>query len=334
MRSRGQATLARIRCPKQGSGRGGETRLPMHRGPARGSAIETCDPGFESRPAGRPWKMREMYSLIVGAVDGVLSASRLLEGAQGDLDPFVRPDGVLNAARLLAMPVLSMPETGDDSRPQVAQVGNVVSLTLSGRDYHFRFVRDEAIPPIPSERIVAAARALGNDRFDFMRTRWTVKPADLYQQLIAENIIGVPKPSAFSLPALGAEANRIAVMMRFSAEFASVWEALKATADIGGWVCQRADDIWDHSVVLNDVVALIARSKVVICDVTGRNANVFYEAGIAHTLGRELILITQSAADVPFDLRAHRYLSYVANSEGLADLRERLLSRLKTLMAR
>ncbi len=47
----------------------------------------------------------------------------------------------------------------------------MVSLTLSGRDYHFRFVRDEAIPPISSERIVAAAAVLGSDRFDFMRTR-------------------------------------------------------------------------------------------------------------------------------------------------------------------
>lgn len=167
-----------------------------------------------------------------------------------------------------------------------------------------------------------------------MRTRWTVKPADLYQLLIVENIIGIPRPTAFSLPGLGAEANRIAVMMPFSAEFTSVWEALRATADVGGWVCQRADDIWDDSVVINDVVALIASSKVVICDLTGRNANVFYEAGIAHTLGREVVVITQSAADVPFDLRHHRYLTYLANSEGLIALRVALTSRVTTLMAR
>lgn len=275
-----------------------------------------------------------MFSLIVGALDGILPASRVLEGLDGDLDTFFRPGGVLDVARLLAMPVLLMPEIGDEGRPQVAQVGNVVSLTHSHREYHFHFVRDETIPPISSERIIAAAAVLGSNRFDFTRTRWTVKPADLYQLLIAENVIGIPKPTAFSLPGLGAEANRIAVMMPFSAEFASVWETLRATADVGGWVCQRADDIWVDSVVINDVVTLIARSKVVICDVTGRNANVFYEAGIAHTLGREVVLITQSPADVPFDLRHHRYVTYMANSEGLADLGEVLLSRLRTLMAR
>jgi hypothetical protein len=97
----------------------------------------------------------------------------------------------------------------------------------------------------------------------------------------------------------------IAVMMPFGAEFAHVWETLKAAAEEGGWLCERADDIWEDSVLVNDIVGLIARSRVLICDLTGRNANVFYEPGIAHTLGREVILITQSDSDVPFDLRHH-----------------------------
>jgi len=51
--------------------------------------------------------------------------------------------------------------------------------------------------------------------------------------------------------------------------------------------CLRADDIWDHDAVIQDVVSLINRSRVVVCDCTERNANVFYEAGIAHRLGKE-----------------------------------------------
>ncbi len=86
--------------------------------------------------------------------------------------------------------------------------------------------------------------------------------------------------------------------------------------------------------LVNDIVALIARSKVVVCDLSGRNANVFYEVGIAHTLGRDVVLITQSHDDVPFDLRHHRYITYLNNSEGLDALRQSLTSRLRTLMAR
>lgn len=275
-----------------------------------------------------------MYNLIMGAVNGTLPAERLLEGTDADLDALVRPGGTLDTARLLALPALSMPERGDTETPQVAQIGTVVSLARSGREYHFRFICDDTIPPIPSERIEAASAELGIGKYGFTRTRWTVKGADLYQVLIAKNIVGIPKPTVFMLPSLGAEPNRIAVMMPFSAEFAPVWETLKATASAGGWVCQRADDIWDDSVLVNDVVALIARSKVVICDLTGRNANVFYEAGIAHTLGREVVLITQSADDVPFDLRHHRYVKYLPNTEGLAHLRDTLLGRLRTLATR
>ena len=97
-----------------------------------------------------------MYNLIMGAVDGVLPAERLLEGVESDLDTFVRSGGDLNLARLLSLPTLSMPEIGHTRSPQVAQVGNVVSLNRAGRDYHFRFIRDESIPPIPSDRIEAA----------------------------------------------------------------------------------------------------------------------------------------------------------------------------------
>ena len=52
-----------------------------------------------------------------------------------------------------------------------------------------------------------------------------------------------------------------------------------------------------------------------ICEITGRNPDVFDEAGIAHTLGREVILIIQSDNDVPFDLRHHRYGKYLSSAE-------------------
>jgi len=59
----------------------------------------------------------------------------------------------------------------------------------------------------------------------------------------------------------------------------------------------RRDDKW-----LCHVRNLISRNvDNEIADCTGRNPNVFYEIGIAHTLGRNVVMITE--ADVPFDLR-------------------------------
>ena len=59
-----------------------------------------------------------------------------------------------------------------------------------------------------------------------------------------------------------------------------------------------------------------------------------YETGIAHTLGRPVVPISQSVDDVPFDLRHHRFVKYLPNGEGLASLEGILTERLKTLSAR
>jgi hypothetical protein len=59
---------------------------------------------------------------------------------------------------------------------------------------------------------------------------------------------------------------------------------------------------------------------------------VFYEAGIAHTLGKHVIPITQSAEDIPFDLRHHRYLRYLNNGEGRAQLQTDVGKRIAQLL--
>lgn len=68
-----------------------------------------------------------------------------------------------------------------------------------------------------------------------------------------------------------------------------------------------------------------------VCDFSGKNPNVFYEAGIAHTLGKHVVPITQSASDIPFDLQHHRYLKYLNNDEGRSNLVEGLTSRFAKL---
>lgn len=43
-----------------------------------------------------------------------------------------------------------------------------------------------------------------------------------------------------------------------------------------------------------------------------------YETGIAHTLGKHVLPITQSLDDVPLDMRHHRTIKYLPNAEGMA----------------
>lgn len=122
-------------------------------------------------------------------------------------------------------------------------------------------------------------------------------------------------------------------MMPFSPHFTRVYDAIKNAARTAGFQCLRVDDIWQDSVLVQDIFSLIVRSRIVICDFSGKNPNVFYEAGIAHTLGKLVVPITQSGADVPADLRHHRYLEYLSNGEGLSDLEKQLSGRLTSIQS-
>lgn len=74
--------------------------------------------------------------------------------------------------------------------------------------------------------------------------------------------------------------------------------------------CERADDIHDISGVMQSVWESVNRARIIIAEMTGRNPNVFYELGIAHTLGKPVIMITQSMDHVPFDLKHLRCIVY------------------------
>jgi hypothetical protein len=135
-------------------------------------------------------------------------------------------------------------------------------------------------------------------------------------------------PDVFRIPDKPVESNVLSVMMPFESRFYGTYTAIRNVCDRLGIECKRADDIWDNSILIQDVFDLIFASRTVITDFTDRNPNVFYETGVAHTLGKLVIPITQSTNDIPFDLRHHRALTYLPNAEGLlkleADLEKKL----------
>ncbi|MEK6638687.1 MAG: hypothetical protein AABY88_11445 [Pseudomonadota bacterium] len=139
-------------------------------------------------------------------------------------------------------------------------------------------------------------------------------------------------PSVFEVPEESVDAALVAVMTPFQPQFEPVFLTIRDAALQCDLVAVRAKDIWQHSVVIQDVFSLIFRSQIVVCDFTGKNPNVFYEAGIAHTLGKHVVPITQAEADIPFDLRHHRFLPYLNNEEGRAEFRPQLASRFRSLV--
>ena len=182
-----------------------------------------------------------------------------------------------------------------------------------------------AIHPIPNKVLEKIAGELEIENFEFSRTHGALKRVDLFKVLLRNEATKGPAPKVFHLDHKPVSDKLISVMMPFHPGFEDLYADLTAAAMQLGKRCNRADNIWNHDAIIQDVVSLICKSSVVICDLSGKNANVFYEAGIAHCLGKDVILITQSADDVPFNLRHLRHIQYLNNGEGLQQLTLKVL---------
>ena len=101
-----------------------------------------------------------------------------------------------------------------------------------------------------------------------------------------------------------------------------------------GFDVERADEIFGTGSIIEDVWQRIGSSGVITADVTGRNPNVMYEIGMAHTLGKPVVIMTQTMEDVPFDLRQYRCLVYQHTPRGCTQLEEKLTGTLLSLRAK
>jgi ATP-dependent protease La (LON) substrate-binding domain len=122
------------------------------------------------------------------------------------------------------------------------------------------------------------------------------------------------------------------VLMPFAEMFRPIYdEIVKPVVEQFGLKCIRADDLYGSKAIIEDIWRLINEAKIIIADVTGKNPNVFYEIGLAHAIGKEVIIISQTMDDVPFDLRHLRCLIYRDSVAGFRKLEAQLQQALSTI---
>jgi len=96
--------------------------------------------------------------------------------------------------------------------------------------------------------------------------------------------------------------------------------------------CIRGDDIFGDNIVMDDIVKLIKESTILVADLTYRNPNVFYELGLAHALGKKVLLLAQSIEDVPFDLRHRRVCLYNYSPKGCKELEKEIVEHIRAIL--
>ncbi len=117
------------------------------------------------------------------------------------------------------------------------------------------------------------------------------------------------------------------VLMPFDTAFDDVYKlGIKAACQEAGTYCARVDEQMFHESMLERIYNQISKADIIVADMTGRNANVFYETGYAHALGKRTILLTQNVSDIPFDLMHYPHIIY---EKSVTRLKKELKARVR-----
>lgn len=264
-----------------------------------------------------------------------LPLDRVFEGtAPSIVEKYQENDDLLVSA-LQALPTVLMPETsttfGDD---QLARIVTLTDISVTRRRVNITYAFDSNLPPIPNATIEEKLRAQWHlDRWETTRGHWAIKDVDLFRSLVPIYLLRRYHPRVFHIPEDDTvDDSLVSVMMPMDARLDLVYSTICEVAAEFEMDCKRADDIWESHAIMEDVVSLIFRSRMVIVDCSNDNPNVYYEMGIAHTLGRDVIPISQSDNRIPFDIAHHRVHKYLNNGEGRLELKSTLSDRMARIL--
>lgn len=117
------------------------------------------------------------------------------------------------------------------------------------------------------------------------------------------------------------------VLTPFHPRFEKTYDLISSVCNKVGLKCSRGDEQFIRGGVLPHILKELTSASIVIANIDGRNPNVFYELGIAHALDKDVILISSSIEDVPFDLKSQRLIVW-RNADELTKELNATLTRL------
>lgn len=124
------------------------------------------------------------------------------------------------------------------------------------------------------------------------------------------------------------------VMMPFGNWFDRYYQEIYVPAiREAGFEPVRADELFSSGSVVEQIWEQIKKARLLLADLTDRNANVFYELGLAHAAKKPVVFTAPKVEDVPFDLRHLRVIIYdIREPEWAAELRNSVTDYLKTAL--
>lgn len=104
-------------------------------------------------------------------------------------------------------------------------------------------------------------------------------------------------------------------------------QTIKAPCMKLGWLAERVDSEEHNESIMDRIVALIREAPFMIADLTKNNQGVYYEAGFAKGLGKEVIYLVNESEPEPvhFDLSGVNHVRWTEEAELRTKLENRIL---------
>lgn len=97
-----------------------------------------------------------------------------------------------------------------------------------------------------------------------------------------------------------------------------------------GYRCERVDEQEFNGSIRDRILKNIREACFIIADVTEARPNCYYELGVAHALGKEVIHLAHSAQDIHFDVKDFNFIIY---GNGI-ELEQKLHRRIRATIAK
>lgn len=114
---------------------------------------------------------------------------------------------------------------------------------------------------------------------------------------------------------------------RSSAHWADVLSIIKNAATTAGFDARLVSETFETNLIHKEILRNIYEDDVIVCDVSGRNPNVFFELGIRMATQKPTVVIKDNVTVYPFDTSVNRYIEYPR------DLRHPLIEKFKAELA-
>jgi hypothetical protein len=117
----------------------------------------------------------------------------------------------------------------------------------------------------------------------------------------------------------------VLVLTPFNDRYNETFENIRSVCQDVGLKCLRGDEEFLQSDILKHVLTLICRASIVVANIEGRNPNVYYELGIAHSLGKNTLMVAKTTEGLPFDIKSKRIIVYRNSVELSSRLKDEFL---------